>query len=240
MTHPDHAGWAATAAAYLLGSLDDDERREFEGHLRDCPTCREELEELAPAVHALPHSVEQVAPPPGLRTRIMAEVRRDAALLAAAGPEADRPPEPPRRHWSLRLPRLAPAAIAAALLILGIAIGVGAAALRGDEAHTVVAKVDERRAPGAIVEVEVSHGTAMLVARGLPAPPRDHVYQVWLKRPGQAPEPTAAMFSPSRDGTATTTVPGPLDGVEQMLVTDEPAGGSSVPTRDPLLVADMS
>jgi hypothetical protein len=80
----------------------------------------------------------------------------------------------------------------------------------------------------------------VLVARGLPAPPSDRVYQVWLKRRGQAPEPTSALFTPSRDGTATATVPGPLEGVEQVLVTDEPRGGSQIPTRDPLVVADMS
>jgi hypothetical protein len=31
-----------------------------------------------------------------------------------------------------------------------------------------------------------------------------------------------------------------MDGIAQVLVTDEPAGGSRMPTRDPLLVADMS
>jgi hypothetical protein len=31
-----------------------------------------------------------------------------------------------------------------------------------------------------------------------------------------------------------------MEDVEQVLVTDEPAGGSDVPTTDPLLVADMS
>jgi hypothetical protein len=66
------------------------------------------------------------------------------------------------------------------------------------------------------------------------------VYQVWLKRPGQAPEPTSALFAPSGDGTATATVPGEMNEVEQVLVTDEPMGGSKVPTREPLLVATMS
>ncbi|MGH2967893.1 MAG: anti-sigma factor domain-containing protein, partial [Solirubrobacteraceae bacterium] len=133
-----------------------------------------------------------------------------------------------------------PVATAAALLIAGVAVGLGVTELRSDDPYTVTAQVDARQAPGAGAEVELDGGTATLVARGLPAPPAGRVYQVWLKRPGHAPEATSALFSPSRDGTATATVPGPLEGVAQVLVTDEPTGGSRVPTRDPVLVAQMS
>jgi hypothetical protein len=89
-------------------------------------------------------------------------------------------------------------------------------------------------------EVEVGSDGATLVAHGLPAPPSGRVYQIWLKRPGKAPEPTSALFTPRRDGTATATVPGDLGGVSQMLVTDEPRGGSRQPTTSPLLSASMS
>ena len=74
----------------------------------------------------------------------------------------------------------------------------------------------------------------------MPAPPGGRVYQVWLKRPGRAPEPTSALFTPRSDGTATTAVPGSLEGVEQILVTHEPPGGSTVPSRDPLLAATVA
>ena len=242
MTHED---FKDTGAAYLLGALPVDEHAAYEAHLAECPECRHEVDHLAPAVHVLPSSVEPLAPPASLRARIMAEVEREAELLAAAGPQADRPPPRSRRRsWALpRLPRpaLARIAVAATLLAVGVAGGLAAAGLVGDDAHTVVATVDERRASGAEVEIEVADGdSVMLVARGLPAPPRDRVYQVWLKRPGQPPEPTSALFAPSSDGTATATVPGSVDDVEQVLVTDEPTGGSDVPTTDPLLVADMS
>ena len=86
----------------------------------------------------------------------------------------------------------------------------------------------------------MSNDGATLVAHGLPAPPSGRVYQVWLKRDGHAPEPTSALFTPRSDGTATATVPGDLSGVDQMLVTDEPAGGSQQPTTDPLLAATVS
>ena len=241
---PGHEQWEDSTAAYLLDALDETERAAFEEHLEGCAACREEVEELRPAVRALPVSVDLVDPPPELKGRIMAEVEREAALLAAAGPEADRPPAPPRRRLRLpspRVPRLVPAAVAAALLILGVAIGVGVTQLGGESPHTVRAQVtDPAKAPDAAADVEVGEEGATLVAHGLPAPPSGRVYQVWIKRPGRAPEPTSALFTPSGDGTATASVPGDMDGVAQVLVTDEPDGGSRTPTRDPLLVADMS
>jgi hypothetical protein len=60
---------------------------------------------------------------------------------------------------------------------------------------------------------------------------------VWLTRPGAEPAPTDALFAPSRDGTASVNVPGGVSGVAQVLVTDEPMGGSRKPTRTPVVVA---
>jgi anti-sigma-K factor RskA len=238
---PEHERWADSVAPYLLGALPDDELAAFEEHMAHCADCREELDALAPAVHALPTSVEPIAPPPALRARIMAEVEREASLLAAAGPEADRPPAPRRRRrWQLGMPRLAPLAAGAALLLVGVAIGIGASQLGSGEPKTVAAAVDTAVAPRAGAELEIDAHEATLVAHGLPPAPSGRVYQVWLKRPGQAPEATSALFVPRGDGTATATVPGSMEGVEQVLVTDEPMGGSEVPTRKPFLVASMS
>jgi anti-sigma-K factor RskA len=247
VTGAEHDRWQDSAAAYVLGALPEDERNGYEAHLAGCAVCREEVEQLAPAAEALPASVEPMAPPPELKSRIMAEVEREAVLLAAAGPAADRAaaePAPRRRRrerfgWARPRLALAPVAAAAAVLVVGVAIGFGIAGL-GDSGRTVTAQVDAARAPGAGAQIEVEDGAATLTAHGLPAPPSGRVYQVWLKRPGRAPEPTSALFSPSRDGTATATVPGSLDGIDQVLVTDEPMGGSRMPTREPLVVASLS
>jgi len=242
--HADHGRWADAAGSYLLGALPEDEHEAYEAHLIACAECREEIDDLAPAAHALPASVAPVTPPPALKARIMAEVEREASLLAAAGPEADRVSAPParrRRRWSLALPRLAPIATAAALLIIGAGAGIGALQLGDDGTRTVVATVDTARAPEAGAELERDGRSATLVAYNLPAPPAGRVYQVWLKRSGQrAPEPTSVLFTPNGDGEATASVPGDLDAVDAVMVTDEPAGGSTRPTRTPLLVADLS
>ena len=237
---PGHEQWHDATAAYLLGALDETERAAFEEHLAGCPACREEVDQLSPAAQALPRSVDPVDPPPSLKARIMAEVEREASLLAAAGPDADRPPRAARRRlWpSLRIPRLVPAAVAAVLLVVGVAIGIGVGELQDAPERTVAAKVTG--APDAAVSLEVNGDEGRLMARGLPAPPSGRVYQVWLKRDGHAPEPTAALFVPSRDGAATASVPGSLEDIDQVMVTDEPDGGSPQPTGDLMVVADVS
>jgi anti-sigma-K factor RskA len=235
---PGHEHWHDATGAYVLGALDELDRTAFEEHLAGCPACREEVDELLPAAQALPISVDPVAPPSALKARIMAEVEREASLLAAAGPEADRASAPRRRRFAWRIPRLVPAAVAVALLVVGIAIGVGATALRGEPERTITAQVAD--APGATVQLEISGDEGRLMARGLPEPPAGRVYQVWLKRDGHAPEPTAALFMPSRDGAATAAVPGSLEGIDQVMVTDEPDGGSPQPTGELLAVADLS
>ena len=240
--HDDHERWADSVAPYLLGALPEDETEAFEAHLAHCADCREELDVLVPAVHALPASVEPVAPPPALKARIMAEVEREASLLAAAGPEADRPPaRERRRRWHFSMPRLAPLAAAAALLFVGVGdrhrrhparLGRhedGHRQGRHDRGAAGPARAQARRRHG-----DADRARAPARARG----PR-------LPGVGQAarariPSRPPRCSRPRKDGTATAMVPGPLDGVEQMLVTDEPAGGSRVPTRRPFLVASMS
>lgn len=240
--NPDHERWSDSVSSYLLGALPEDELDHFEAHLAACADCRDEVYDLAPAAQALPASAEPMTVPVGLKARIMAEVEREASLLAAAGPEADRPPvRSPRRRWRLpALPRFAALAGAAAVLIVGVAIGLGASRLSSDDPQTVVATVDAAVAPKAGAELEVADDEATLVAHGLPQAPSGRVYQVWLKRAGQAPEATSALFLPRGDGTATATVTGPMNDVEQVLVTDEPLGGSKVPTREPFVVAELS
>ena len=90
----------------------------------------------------------------------------------------------------------------------------------------------------ATLEVEDGHGR--LVASKLPAPPEGRVYQVWLDKGGKVPEPTNALFSTRTDGSASVDVPGSLDGVRRVMVTDEPQGGSSEPTGKLLLSASTA
>ena len=92
----------------------------------------------------------------------------------------------------------------------------------------------------ASAELEISEDGATLVANDLPPVPAGKTYMVWLSRPGRAPEPTSALFTPRRDGSATASVTGDLEGVDAVLVNVEPVGGSTTPTSDVLLTAKLS
>jgi len=231
-----HEDWTASVGAYLLGALPPDELEGFRAHLAGCAECRRAVDELGVAADALPIGVQQVAPPPALKGRIMAVVEAEAELLAAAGAGADRPPAPApaprrerRRGWWAR-PGFALAAVVL-LLAGGAAVGVLSG---GEDTREIRA---EMTVPGAEAMLEVTGADGKLVVRNMPAPPEGRIYQVWLKRPGADPEPTDALWTVNADGDAQVAVPGSLDGVEAVLVTDEPMGGSPAPTREPVISA---
>ena len=225
----DHARWSDSAGAYVLGAMAVPEREAFEAHLTTCATCREEVDDLRPAAEALPMASPPMTPPPALKDRIMAEVEREAALLGAAGAGADRPERAERRRFG-RLGgwRLAP--VAAALLIAGVLVG---SALSGPDTRTYAFEGQQAR-------LEVEGDSARLVAEDLPAPPEGRVYEVWLMPEGSdTPRPTDVLFMPRDDGSAVAAIPS-VDGVRQVLVTDEPFGGRDEPSGELLMSAELS
>jgi anti-sigma-K factor RskA len=241
----DRCPQADTVASYLLGALDVDERAQFESHLSECVACRDDVAALSPVVDALPVTAPSVTPTPALRARIMDTVGREAELLRAAGPEADRPRRTPaRRAWWSR-----PAALAGAVASLGVAVvagfGIGSATNGTTKTKTVVqvrtrtVQAQVTGSNGAAFVVLRSGGVATLRVKGLPAPPRGYVYEVWLLRRGAtAPSPTDALFSVNHQGSGRVALPS-VSGVQDVLVTAEPDGGSPAPTSKPVISAPL-
>jgi anti-sigma factor RsiW len=238
-----------TVAAYLLGALAEAERRDFERHLAGCARCREDVATLRVVAEALPAAVPPVPAPAGLKERLMETVRSEADVLSAAGPAADGPAQASarRRGFTLRLSR--PFALAgAAALLLGVALGFGIGSATNDEqaktqtvvqVRTVQASVTPATAPRGTAVIVVRDGVATLRVRGLPAPPPGKIYEVWLLRRGAAaPSPTDALFSVSTKGSGRVALPN-VRGVEQVMVTAEPDGGSPAPTSQPFISATL-
>jgi anti-sigma factor RsiW len=234
MSARDHAEYREEIGAYLLGALTDLERQAFERHVAGCAECRDELERLRPAADALPRSVEQVEPPPGLKTSLMEVVESEAR--ERSGAPAARRREPRRR---IRRPSLAgfrPALVAAALA-LGLVAGFGVAQLGGDDdARTVAATVDDARLPDASGTLQIQgdgEKGAILTLHGMPPAGGERVYQAWLQRDGtMVPQPT---FEVRADGGAAVAVPEDLSGAEAVLVTREARGGARAPSEQPLI-----
>jgi anti-sigma-K factor RskA len=231
----DHAAASEALGAYALGAVEGGEATRIATHVASCRVCFEELERLRGAVHALPELAEELEPSPALKERLMATVRKEAAATAAEKRARDRRSR--RAGFGLTLRPVAGVALASVLALGGVA-----GYLVGDDGQsstrTVAAQVSGS-VSGAQADVLLRDGRARLVVSGMPQPPRGRVYQVWVQRAGSAPVPTAALFSPTRDGRGSVDVPGDLRGSPRVLVTDEPAGGSLVPTRAPVIAAAL-
>ncbi|CAA9510991.1 MAG: hypothetical protein AVDCRST_MAG67-2723 [uncultured Solirubrobacteraceae bacterium] len=229
------------AGSYILRAMPDGEWELYGAHLTDCEVCAAKVGELGFVSDALLNAVPQLTAPPQIRERVMSVVRAESELLLASGPMADRPiqREPARRFSLLRLRPWPAAVLATSLLALGI--GGGALLVGGGESDPAPRTIACASAPeGARCGMRLADDSAKLIVAGLSTPPPGRIYQVWLDRDnGTAPEPTTALFS-VRKGHASVNVPGNLSGVKQVLVTDEPVGGSEVPTRQPVIALRLA
>lgn len=213
MSARDHTRYHEDVGAYLLGALSELERHAFERHMAGCRECQEELERLRPAADALPGSVEQFEPPPGLKASLMEVVEREAKVT----------PLPRRRA-------IRPLAVAAVLLI-GLVVGFAVAQLGGDETRTVAATIDKAM-PEADGSLSIEGDSGTLNLHDMPDLGEGRVYQVWLQH-GDRLVP-ARTFEVGDDGTGTVRLRG-VEDADSVYVTREPRGGAQVPSEDPIV-----
>jgi anti-sigma-K factor RskA len=244
MTETNHQRWSEDLAAYMLGALEPERATELERHAEGCERCRAEIRWLTPALDALPEGIERLQPPPELRSRLMAEVRADAGPGVRGSERSAQPGLLDRAADWLRDLGSGPmglrpvAGVAVAVLVVaavaGFAIGGGiGSGSDGGETSTVVAG----QAPGVTAKMirEGDRGTLHLAnVRKLPS---DRVLEAWLQRDGEV-EPVRALFVPDREGQASTELPD-MKGVEVVMVTTEPTGGSKAPTSAPIVTVQV-
>ena len=169
---------ADLAAAFVLGALETAESDAVRRHLEECPELHPVFAELNSVVPALFEVAEPVAPPAGLKARILAAAaaeRPDAATAAEPAPtpvteapprEAERPrpavDDRPSGGWTAIFSRPVWAAVGAAALVVAIALGAWNLQLQdriaGLSAYRdgVVQLLDEAAKPGAQLAVLAS------------------------------------------------------------------------------------
>ena len=256
--NPAHDDLKAHAGAYVLGSLDRDERISFEAHLAACPECAAEVRSLQRVADGLARAVPQLTPRPELRQRVMDSIAGQTAASAVV-----------HRSDSRALPRWLPLA-ATILVALGIAIyaarlqtrvadlevrldravaqtqaaerAVADAQRVGAELRSAMAvmaapdlvRIDlkgQAAAPQASARALWSRARGMVfTASNLPPLPAGQVYQVWVVA---TPAPVSAgLLIPDASGAGQTffsTAPD-IPQPTAVAVTIEPAGGVPAPT----------
>ena len=224
-------------AAYALHALPLDEQESYARHLRECPSCAAEVQELTETAAHL--GLAAAEPPPAeLRARVLAHIARVRQLPPpSAGIH--------RRTVARAVPSRLLAAAASVLLVLSL--GLGAAVVgqqrRIDGLTASAQRVERivtdpnRQTVGAPATTGTGSGTAvvagteaLVLAEDLPQLPADRAYQLWVVSPGGVR--SAGVLS-TRNGSATVLVAG-LGPEDRLAMTVEPAGGSGAPTSDPL------
>lgn len=198
--------------AYVLGALEGEERDAFERHLATCPSCQREVASYLPLLSALREIPLPTVPP------LRAPVRRAPALPRA----------------------LYPLAAVLALAISGFG-GAGLQRAANSDMVTVAAmgvtSVEQVRlhgdgAEGRAIVGEARRRTAFVIA-GLPQPGPQAVYQVWV---GSGSMSSPGVLHRSAQGYEVLIVPGDLlRDAKTIVITREPAGGSSRMTGRPLI-----
>jgi anti-sigma-K factor RskA len=229
----------AAAGAYALDALDDLERARFEAHLARCATCRQDVADFRATARLLGSAVAE-EPPARLRDDVLAAIRdvRQESPFALPSP----------RRRGVR-PWVTALGAAAAIAIIGLLSVVAidarndrddaqllAQTLSAPDARTVeLAPVDAGGAGRGRVVWSESEGRAVLVVDELPDNAADRAYELWFIE-GETPRP-AGVFR--QDGGRLVTVLDDVPTDAQMIgVTEEPAGGSALPTGPILLLGE--
>ena len=229
------------SGAYTVDALDDLERARFEQHLAECDDCRAEVLSLREAAALLADDTA-LAPPPGLRARVLADIATVRPLPPVV------PGTTPAASTTSRARRWLPLLVAASVLAV---LGVGLAAwqpwtpeaptltaaervLQADDAQEVTLTFEDGAT--ATVTRSLSEGRAVITTRAMPAPPSGRVYELWLQRPGGALEPAGVMPVAADQ---TVLLVGDASEAVAAGITVEPAGGSDRPTTEPIALFEF-
>ncbi|MGN6869708.1 MAG: anti-sigma factor domain-containing protein [Solirubrobacteraceae bacterium] len=211
------------AAAYVLGALQPAEAEAFREHIAECAACRDEVAAFEQITEAMPANTGHSEVPRDLRRRVMREVRATPKTAPARPARTVRAPTRFPLAWGGAL-----AAGAVAVIVAIVLVSSGSSGTRTIQASVGAA------------ELHIAGGRADLVVHRLPALPAGRIYEMWVQRGNAAPTPTGTLFSTRANGSANVGVPGSLNGVSRVMVTQEPAGGTLAPTSAPVIVATVT
>jgi hypothetical protein len=242
------------SGAYVLDALDSNtERDRFERHLGRCQACAGEVRGLREVTTMLAMA-QAVQPPPALRRRVLAAVRRTRQLPPAPAARVRRGPvwwwQPgQRQRWLPRLALAVAGVSVAASAVLGVMLAGLQHRLDVSQAENraiagVLAAPDARAltrptSAGGTATVIVSQAKRELIVTtaGLRRLPATKVYEAWLINPRRT-RPAGLLPAPRGGRTRPLLATGLAPG-DELGLTVEPAGGTAKPTTTPILVIPL-
>jgi anti-sigma-K factor RskA len=246
-------------AAQALNALDPDDSQMLEAHLESCPDCRAQLSQLQNTAACLAFAAMEAKPlEPGadVRTRILQAVRSEVSSSKNVIPLNPKP----LRTWTLTQQWGALAAGFAIVVLGASLFVLWQQNLTARRELIVVtqemqdAQAERERlrdaialmtAPGTRLmelagtnEMPSAHATlafdqngrAILMAKGLPPPPKGKAYQLWFIAGGRAMPGKVFVTDSSGAGMLNDQIPAEALNAAVFAITLEPEGGVKQPT----------
>ena len=230
--------------AYALGAATPAEVQTVTDYLEICRSFEAEIAMLQTTVQALPLLSEELEPPPGLRTSILAAIAAEQApsppkLELVPPPQEEVPSQPTSITAKTSGSNWFPWAAVAALLLLSIGLAAWNFTLRDSNTTTVPSIALAATSPEVQGSGEVSYlsdeGVIVVDLQNLAPLPDGQVYQAWVIR---GDIPVSAGVVPS--GANTLAFAGNPDDYDLLAITVE-AGpvGVPAPTTTPLFAVEL-
>jgi anti-sigma-K factor RskA len=247
---------------YALDALSDEERELVESYLAEHPELREQTDELSSAAAALPYSVTPVEPQRRLKDALMARVSVDKR--ASEQSQALRPSE---RRWANLFPAFS-FVVATVAVIWVVILNIQLSQLRKDVSslnQAVIAQSNslqqinaklpqtpvsaamtislkgtnvQPQAQGQLIADPKSE-SAVLVITGLGQLEAGKTYQVWLIDASGPKSAGLLTVNANGQGVIIVTSDSEIGSFKSLGISVEPAGGSSKPTGDIVVLSDL-
>jgi anti-sigma-K factor RskA len=256
----------ALSGAYVVDALDDAERATFEQHLPGCLDCQREVAGLREATALLADDSALAPPASlrasvlsGIKTiRPLApetggqdEHRWSHPVEAAPIPQVAEQPAAtvlPFRRRASRVTKLVAAAAAVAAIGAGIVYQPWQG--NGDTPSATLSPADQvltapdaqkmsvsfKDGSSATVYRSVSEGHAVLLTRGMAAPPSGKTFELWLRNKAGVMKPAGLMTT---GGDHKVLLKGAATSATGIGITVEPEGGSSSPSSAPIAMFEL-